>query len=126
MRCTEAKSIGIAKSIGTKGTENNNSKSGSLDEATALRCLSWVRLMVGNEPVALVLDSYTTHVAMGLREKSEAMGIEFAFVPGGGIDQCDPLHRRCRGRFKRGSQRPSNESFVANPTKQSNHPWLSL
>jgi hypothetical protein len=91
------------------------SKNGWLDEQIMLNYLSWVRVAVGEAPMALVIDAYTAHHTPRVQHKAERLAIEIIPVPRGLTGEYQPLDRSCFGPLKKISERLWDEKTHAHP-----------
>jgi hypothetical protein len=92
-----------------------------MDDAAMMVELSWPRIMLGDEPFVLVLDSYATHFTPHVRDKAEALGIEFPFGPVGRAGNCRHLGRGRVRPINGINHRLLSGEYIANRTERWSH-----
>ena len=65
------------------------------------RYFQWISDFCNNEPIALVLDAYSTHTDQQTQAFAQQHNIELIFVPPNGTSKYQPLDRRIFGILKR-------------------------
>ena len=82
-----------------------HSKSGWSTIETFSKYLENLRNLFGENPIYLVLDSYSVHRSIEIKSKADELKIELIFIPPGMTDRCQPLDLRVFGTLKSISRR---------------------
>jgi hypothetical protein len=94
------------------------SDSGWMEQENMLRYLSWLKVAVYDQPMALIMDGYSNHVTPIVKDKAESLEIEIIPVPSGRTGQFQPLDRTVFGPLKSMSAKVWDERYAANPDTQ--------
>lgn len=62
--------------------------------------LEWLRSLYGDEPLVLVLDVFSAHRHIDVKNKAQELNIELIYVPANGTSTYQPLDRKIYGPLK--------------------------
>ena len=92
-----------------------HTESGWMSSGGFLEYLQWIREVVQNEKIYLLVDQYPTHFTEDAKVAAQKMNIILIPIPKGGTDRYQPLDRRIFGIMKSMGAAMWSEIYDQNP-----------
>ena len=92
-----------------------HTESGWMSSGGFLEYLGWIREVVQNEKIYLLVDQYPTHFTEDAKVAAQKMNIILIPIPKGGTDRYQPLDRRIFGIMKSMGAARWSEIYYQNP-----------